>query len=323
MPSTDFKAAERVVVLGTGGTIAGTASSATDNVGYQAAQIGVDQLMAAVPALRDGPLEAEQVAQLDSSAMTAAVWQWLAQRAAFHLARDDVAGVVVTHGTDTLEETAWFLHRVLAPRKPLVLTASMRPATAVLADGPQNLLDAVTVARSGVASGVLVVFAGRVHGAMAVQKMHSYRLDAFDSPDAGALARIEERMLLPLRAWPAGEALGLQHIGRDADAWPWVEILTNHAAAKPNAVDALTAAGVQGLVIAGTGSGSVHEALKPALVRAEAAGVAIALASRCASGPVLAPHPPSWRVYPGLNAVKTRVELLLALLAPAAPTVRR
>ncbi len=139
----------KIVILGTGGTIAGTAASPADAIGYTAAQLGVAQLVAGVPALAGLPLESEQVAQLDSKDMDFATWQRLAQRVAAHLARDEVQGVVITHGTDTLEETAYFLHRVLAPAKPVVLTAAMRPATSLQADGPQNLLDAVTLARSG------------------------------------------------------------------------------------------------------------------------------------------------------------------------------
>ena len=317
MPSTIEVSAEKcVVILGTGGTIAGVSADAVDNVSYQAGQIGVARLIAAVPALSGMALQAEQVAQLDSCTMSIEVWQNLARRAAFHLARDEVAGVVVTHGTDTLEETAWFLHRVLAPKKPLVLTAAMRPASALLADGPQNLLDAVRVAQMAAAQGVLVAVAGRVHSASDVQKMHSYRVDAFESPDAGPLAYIEEGALRVLRPWPQGLALGLDHIARDASAWPWVEQLCNHVAARPDAINALVQAGIAGLVVAGTGGGSVHERLKPALQHAEERGVAIALASRCAIGPVLAPHPAAWRVYPGLNAAKSRVELMLELLTP-------
>jgi len=176
---------ETVVVLGTGGTIAGTAARATDNVGYAAARLGVAQLVRAVPALAGWPLEAEQVAQVDSKDMDHATWRALALRCAHHLARADIAGLVVTHGTDTLEETAWFLQRVLAPAKPVVLTAAMRPATALLADGPQNLLDAVTVASWPGARGVVAVLAGRVHGARDVRKVHTYRVDAFASGDAG------------------------------------------------------------------------------------------------------------------------------------------
>ena len=157
--------ASKIVVLGTGGTIAGTSVDAADNVGYTAAQLEVSSLVRAVPPLADVPLEAEQVAQVDSKDMSHAVWRALALRCAHHLARPEVAGIVITHGTDTLEETAWFLQRVLAPAKPIVLTAAMRPATALQSDGPQNLLDAVCVARSAVASGVVAVLGGQVHGA--------------------------------------------------------------------------------------------------------------------------------------------------------------
>lgn len=280
MPST-------IVILGTGGTIAGTAADPSDNVGYTAAQRTVADLLAAVPPLRSQAIECEQVAQVDSKDMDHAIWQRLAQRAAHHLARPDVAGVVVTHGTDTLEETAWFLHRVLAPAKPLVLTAAMRPATALGADGPQNLLDAVRVAREPGAHGAVVVLAGSVHGAPDVRKVHPYRTDAFDSGDVGALARVEEGRLRVLRAWPAGEALGLGAIAADAAGWPWVAVVPSHAGARGEAVDALVAAGVRGLVVAGTGNGSIHHALEAALKRAVAAGVPVRCTTRCAQGVIV------------------------------------
>ena len=207
-----------VVILGTGGTIAGTAASATDNVGYSAAQRSVADLLQAVPALAGTHLEAEQLAQLDSKDMDASTWQHLARRVAHHLARPGVVGVVVTHGTDTLEETAWLLQRVLAPHKPVVLVAAMRPATAMAADGPQNLLDAVTVARTPGARGVLAVLAGQVHGAAEVRKVHTYRLDAFGSGDAGPLAVVEQGRVRRFRDWPSGQALGLALL--DADPTP-------------------------------------------------------------------------------------------------------
>lgn len=314
MPSTSSPS-PCIVVLGSGGTIAGAAASALDNVGYQAGQVGVAQLLAAVPALASHAIEAEQVAQIDSSDMHDALWQRLAQRAAHHLARPEVKGLVLTHGTDTLEETAWFLQRVLAPAKPLVLTAAMRPATSLAADGPQNLLDAVRLAEWPGARGVLVALAGRVFGAAEVQKLHSYRTDTFSAPDMGPLARMVEGEVQPLRPWPEGTPQGV--LG-DLP-WPWVELLTNHAGADARAVQALAAAGVRGLVIAGTGSGSVHEAWRAALADAEGAGVRVALASRCPGGPVLsARRPASWRVYPGLNAVKTRIELMLELMNDSA-----
>jgi L-asparaginase len=310
MQSTD----PRVVILGTGGTIAGTAARPDDAIGYTAARLGVGQLVAAVPALAGTALESEQVAQLDSKDIDFATWQQLARRAAHHLARVDVAGVVVTHGTDTLEETAWFLHRVLAPAKPLVLTAAMRPATAQMADGPQNLVDAVTLARAPDVRGVLVAVAGSVHGAADVRKAHTYRLDAFESGDAGAVACIEEGRVRRLREWPQAEPLGLERIAPDAAGWPWVEIVSSHAGARAATVDALVAAGVRGLVVAGTGNGTVHRELQPALERARAAGVVVVRSTRCAGGPVFPRSDDAWPAYGALGPAKTRVELLLELL---------
>ncbi|HNG79755.1 MAG TPA: asparaginase, partial [Burkholderiaceae bacterium] len=169
------------MVLGTGGTIAGASSTPGDVVGYQAAQRGVAQLLgvlgpyaaAALPA--DLQIEAEQVAQVDSKDMSHAVWRRLAERAEAHLARPEVSGVVVTHGTDTLEETAYLLHRVLAPTKPLVMTAAMRPADALMSDGPQNLLDAIGLAASGAPQGlggVLLAMGGRVWAGAELRKVH-------------------------------------------------------------------------------------------------------------------------------------------------------
>ena len=290
MTSTIEHSAGTVVILGTGGTIAGASSVAGDNVGYTAAQRSVADLLAAVPPLAGTPVEAEQVAQLDSKDMDAATWQALARAVARHLARPAVQGIVVTHGTDTLEETAWLLQQVLAPAKPVVLVAAMRPATALAADGPQNLLDAVAVARTPGARGVVAVLAGQVHAADRVRKVHTYRTDAFSSGDAGPLGVVEEGVLRRFAEWPAGVALGLDVLDTDPTQWPWVEIVTSHAGARGDAVRALLAAGVQGLVVAGTGNGSVHRALQQALDQARAAGLPVWLCSRCAGG-VLVPAP--------------------------------
>lgn len=290
MTSTMDPSLQTVVILGTGGTIAGASSVAGDNVGYTAAQRSVAALLAAVPALAGTQVQAEQVAQLDSKDMDAATWQVLVRAVARHVARPGVQGVVVTHGTDTLEETAWLLQQVLAPAKPVVLVAAMRPATSLAADGPQNLLDAVAVARTPGARGVVAVLAGQVHAAGRVRKVHTYRTDAFSSGDSGPLGVVEEGVLRRFGDWPAGAPLGLDLLDTDPAAWPWVEIVTSHAAARGAGVRALVAAGVQGLVVAGTGNGSVHRALQQALDEARAAGLPVWLCSRCAGG-VLVPAP--------------------------------
>jgi L-asparaginase len=305
--------ASKIVVLGTGGTIAGTAANAADVVGYTAGQLGVQQLVAAVPALAARPLECEQVAQLDSKDMDHATWQRLAQRAAYQLGREDVAGVVVTHGTDTLEETAHFLHRVLAPAKPLVLTAAMRPATALSADGPANLADAVTLALHEGARGVLVALAGKVHAGDEVRKVSTMALDAFASGDAGPLARIDNGRVRTLRPWPAGEPLGLSSIARDVSAWPRVAIVASHAGASGFEVEALVAAGVQGLVVAATGNGTLHRALDAALGRARASGVRVLVATRCALGRLVDIDGAGV-----LTPAQARVQLMLDLLSEGA-----
>ncbi len=304
-----------VVILATGGTIAGTAASATDTTGYRAGALGVDALVAGVPALADHRLESESVAAIDSKDMDAATWQRLAQRVAHHVARPEVAGVVVTHGTDTLEETAYFLHRVLAPSKPVVLTAAMRPASALSADGPANLLDAVSVAEAPGARGVSVVFAGAAWGVLGLRKVQTLQTSAFAGSDCGPVARLEGGVLRQFRAWPEGAALGLDRIAASPEAWPRVEIVLNHAGADGRLVDVVVASGAAGLVVAGTGHGTMSAGLDAALARAREAGVRGMRASRCAFGPVL-PHDASDVEAAGeLSAVQARVELQLALMA--------
>ena len=310
----------KCVLLGTGGTIAGTASVAADNVGYTAAQVGVQALLQAVPGLA-GAADAwvlEQVAQVDSKDMDFAVWRALAQRCQQHLADPAVRGIVVTHGTDTLEETAWFLHCVLDARKPVVLTCAMRPATALAPDGPQNLRDAVVVAMAPGAQGVLVVCAGEVHGAQQVQKVHPYRPNAFNSGDFGPLGWVEEGRVRLVQNWPQAHAwqaqIAIEDIA-DGTVWPWVEIVMNCAGASGAVVDALVHSGVQGLVVAGTGNGTLHWALQAALERAQASGVAVRIASRCPLGRVLPRPEATLPDAQGLSPVKARVSLLLELLA--------
>jgi L-asparaginase len=306
--------AQTIVILGTGGTIAGTAKDAADNVGYTAAQIGVAQLLAAAPALAGQALEAEQVSQIDSKDMGVAVWRALALRVAYHLARPEVAGVVITHGTDTLEETAYFLQRVLAPARPVVLTAAMRPATALLADGPQNLLDAMGVARSAGASGVLAVLAGEVHSGLEVRKRHTYRLAAFGSGDAGPIAHVEEGRLRQHRPWPQSDAVGVDRLPEDTARWPRVEIVTSHAGAGAGIVAALRQTGVHGIVVAGTGNGSVHHELEAALLEAQSAGVCVVRSSRCLEGAVISSAGQALPSAGALTPVQARVEMILALL---------
>ena len=320
---------KKVVVLATGGTIAGRAGDAGDNLAYTAGVVGIADLLAGVPADARGgahTVVGEQVAQVDSKDMDAALWRLLAVRCQHHLAQDDVQAVVITHGTDTMEETAYFLHALLgagaAAGKPVVLTGAMRPASSLAPDGPQNLRDAFTVASAPGARGVVVVMAGKILAGLDVHKVHSYRPDAFEATDAGALGYVEEGRLRMVRAWPAAEADGpaVAVASLPAGVWPRVEILTSHAGAGGAIVDALVASSasspdpLRGLVVACTGNGTIHHALEAALWRASAQGVAVLRATRCSRGRVIPTGAQALPDAGGLSPVKARIRLMLSLM---------
>ena len=321
---------KKVVVLGTGGTIAGTAHSASDNIGYTAAQVAVAQLLDGVPGLpavlQGHALHSEQVAQVDSKDMRFDIWLALAQRVVHHLAQADVSGVVITHGTDTLEETAYFLHAVLPPElinaKPVVLTCAMRPASAQNPDGPQNLMDAVSVALTCGAHGVVAVCAGTVHSGLEVQKAHTYKLDAFTSGDAGALAYVEEGQVRLLRKWPPVLMnkwnVAIKNIS-EPTGWPRVEIVMNYAGCDGQVIQAMLqprdgVTPLHGLVVAGTGNGTLHHDLENALRQAVQAGVTVVRSTRCCNGWVLPAANSEFAHSDGLSPVKARIALMLGLM---------
>lgn len=343
----------KIVVAGTGGTIAGRSSVVGDNVGYRAGEVPIAELMeglaARVTALGGIQMELVQVAQVDSKDMGPAVWGPMLRNLQRWLDAPEVKAVVVTHGTDTLEETAYLLARVLQPqKKPVVLTCAMRPASALVPDGPQNLLDALSVALDERTAGVQVVAAGWVHAARHISKIHTYRLDAFSSGDAGPIGCVEEGRLrwfgkASVDAEPAGagHALGRIDFAAFSEAsWPRVEVITSHSGATGDAVDAmlLQANGprpLRGLVVAGTGNGTLHHELEAALLRAQAAGVVVWRTTRCAFGqvvgcadvPATGPDAASTDFMPSaagssaslpasaLPPVKARIELMLHLMA--------
>ena len=315
---------KKIVVLGTGGTIAGTLSGPAG--GYVAAQKAVAALLAGLPLPAAVELVSEQVAQVDSKDMDLAVWQALLRRCRHWLAQPEVQGLVITHGTDTLEETAYLLQAVLAPAKPVVLTCAMRPADAIDADGPQNLLDALTVAAEPGAHGVVVVCAGHIHSAFDVQKVHTWQLDAFSSGEAGDLGQVVQGGVVLTRNWPQSTvkyaADAIEKIVILA-AWPRVEIVLSHAAVSEATVDALVspevaarfgAPPVRGLVVAATGNGTLHRVLEAALQRAAAQGVRVVRATRCAQGRVWPQPGDAWPDSQGLSPVKARLALTLELL---------
>ena len=336
-----------VVVLGTGGTIAGTAVRQDDVLGYSAAQLGVDVLLrdAIGPGFAGCRLEAEQVSQLDSKDMSVEVWARLAIRIEHHLRRNEVAGVVVTHGTDTIEETAFFLTCVLAPAlvagKPVVLTCAMRPATAINPDGPKNLRDAISVASVGSGGqpqsnglkGVMVVCAGVIHSPVFVQKVHPTRLDPFESGDGPLLGHVSsDGTVIQAHLTPAESArLDAMHANACVPVtwpvtgdWPRVEIVLNHAGASSTLVDALVDTSlmpghphgrpVRAIVVAGTGNGSVHQDLLSSLLRAQSRGIQVVRCSRCLFGSVQAVDDHPLPVISPYSPVKTRIKLMLDLL---------
>lgn len=321
----------KLVILGTGGTIAGRADSQSQGVGYKAGQITVQSLLEAVPDLEQqalGPVQTQQIAQVDSKDMDWPVWRALLRACTQALEDADTRAVVITHGTDTLEETAWLLHSLLPATKPIVLTCAMRPATALLADGPQNLRDAVTVAASGGRSGVWVVAGGEVHAAAQVHKVHPYRLQAMRSVEGGPQALVEEgrvRWLVPdapsSPAAPSARAMVPAAMSSDLlalDELPWVEVVFSGALARASGVDALVAAGVRGIVVAGTGNATVHEGMEAALQRARDKGVWIWRGTRCAEGLPVASGlgtNPAEADLAQLPVAKARIAMMLALAA--------
>jgi L-asparaginase len=329
----------KLVVLGMGGTIAGRADDAADLIGYRAGELSVEQILAGVAVPAGHVVEAEQVCQIDSKDLGPAHWQRLVAALTRQLDRADVVGVVITHGTDTLEETAYLLQRVLAPSKPVVLTAAMRPATALEPDGPRNLADAlVTVAQlaSGGMGGVVVTMAGKVFSGLELSKQHSHDPDAFTAGDAGPLALVEDGRLRPIREWPSNEpAMGVRLVAVPVALWPQVEIVLSHSGANGRVVKLLMTAGVDGLVVAGTGNGTLHVDLEAALLKADRSGVKVLRSTRCAAGGVIDAAPGSADGAPAnpaagpngqrrltsagrLTPVQARVELLLQLLAKRA-----
>lgn len=332
---------KKIVILGTGGTIAGTAASSADHTGYTAAQIGVAPLLqgiAGLPeALQGCELVAEQVAQIDSKDMDFPTMARLAQRCSYFLAQATVCAVLITHGTDTLEETAWFLQCTvpsdLLAAKAIVLTCAMRPATSSEADGPRNVCDAVRVALHSQASGVLCVCAGDVHTAQQVQKVHSHALNAFSSGDAGPIAQVKSAQVhwqlenapfsmpnQPPDRWNMTGA-AINNVVSDLlqiAHWPRVELLQNHTQASGHIVHALLAGAadpaspLRGIVVAGTGNGTLSTGLHTALLVAQSQGLHVLRASRCAWGGVSATAQDALPCTE-LSAAKARVQMVLQL----------
>jgi L-asparaginase len=305
--SMDRKKTKKIVVLATGGTIAGLADDTANPHQYRAGRVPVADLLASA-SQADAGVVSEQLAQIDSKDMSFALWQSLLARVAHWVAQDDVQGVVITHGTDTLEETAYFLQTVLQPAKPVAITCAMLPANAPDSDGPANLQQALQWVRADDSHGVALVCAGHVHPGQAVQKVHSHQRNPFAATQ-------------PLTTTSGAATWRIPSVSQvlACVSWPRVELVFNHAGADGRLVRAATAHDApQGWVVAGTGNGTVHHDLEAALREAQQQGALVLRASRCAMGGVQSREGDVFAHAGQLTAVQARVALLLHLIAQQA-----
>lgn len=305
-----------IVILATGGTIAGSAASNTQTTGYKAGALGVDTLINAVPELKKiADVNGEQIANIGSENMTSDIILKLSKRVNELLARDDVDGVVITHGTDTLDETPYFLNLTVKSNKPVVFTASMRPATAISADGPMNLLEAVTVAADPDAKGrgVMVVLNDRIGAARFMTKTNATTVDTFKAPEEGYLGIIVGGK--PQFETRVDKIHTLRSVFdvRNVKKLPQVVIIYGYQDDPEYVYDAAIAHHADGIVYAGTGAGSVSVRSDAGIKKAEKAGIIVVRASRTGSGVVPPDAGQPGLVADSLNPAKARILLMTAL----------
>jgi L-asparaginase len=315
-----------VVVLATGGTIAGAASTDVQ-AGYKSGQLGVEQLLAAVPqAKKLANTRGEQISNIGSQDMNDDVWLKLAGRVNAIAAMPDVSGIVITHGTDTIEETAYFLNLVVKTKKPVVLTAAMRPATALSADGPLNFYNAVAVAANKEAPGrgVLVVVNDWIHGASSLTKTSTTAVQTFLSPVWGLIGSVAYGDIEWYRGPVGRHTLNSEFSIDGLKALPRVDIILAYENMDGALIDAAAAAGAKGIVIAGVGNGNMTASAVNALAAQAKKGIVCVRASRVATGRVernveLDDNKLGFVASMGLNPQKARVLLRLALTKGSDP----
>ncbi len=315
-----------IVVLATGGTIAGAAASDVQ-AGYTSGQVGVEQLLAAVPQARKlASLRGEQISNIGSQDMNDEVWLKLARRVNELLALPDVDGIVITHGTDTIEETGYFLNLVVKSKKPVVLTAAMRPSTALSADGPLNFFNAVAVAahKDAAGRGVLVVVNDWIHGASSLTKTSTTAVQTFLSPLRGLMGVVAYGEVEFYRGPVGRNTVDSEFSLEGVTALPRVDIVMAHANMDGALIDAAVAAGAKGLVIAGVGNGNMTKPALDALAAQARKGVVCVRSTRVATGRVgrnveVDDDQLGLIASDDLNPQKARVLLRLALLKPRTP----
>ncbi|WP_428409088.1 asparaginase [Hyphococcus sp.] len=253
----------KVVILATGGTIAGSSNSSSQTK-YEAGVLDIGSLIAAAPGIKTfASVEGERISNVGSQDMSAAIWSDLAARISELYEDPTVAGIVITHGTDTIEETAFFLDLMFPSGKPIVLTGSMRPADAISADGPQNLEDAVEIAATSAAAGrgVMVVLNQKIHAARRVIKSHTENPDAFVSERGGLLGEIvngkPHYFGVAARAKLAPAINNWRSIS--ATEFPKVGILYGHVDSDAILVRFFSRNSYEGLILAGVGNGNTNK----------------------------------------------------------------
>lgn len=310
-----------VVILATGGTIAGAGVSSTTTVGYTAAVTAVDKLISNVPELtKVANVRGEQVFQIASESITMENWLTLAKRVNQLLAQDSVDGIVITHGTDTLEETAYFLDLVVKSEKPVVLVGSMRPGTAMSADGPLNLYRAVILAgtKEAAGNGVMVMLNDTIHSGREVTKTITDRVDTFQAPIVGALGVFTGDKPVFYRQSLRKNTVATEFDVTNLTSLPRVDIVYHYAGNAGTMIDAAVNAGAKGIVHAGTGNGSIGKAEYPAVENALKNGVVIVRSARVGSG-IIARNGEAnddkfgFIASDNLNPQKARILLMLAL----------
>ncbi|MCO4291244.1 type II asparaginase [Solitalea sp. MAHUQ-68] len=317
---TSFAQNVRVKILATGGTIAGAGASA-DRAAYTAGKLPIDELLNAVPQIHKlAKITGEQVASIGSQDMSVEVWLKLAKRINEIFAKNEADAIVITHGTDTQEETAFFLDLTVKYNKPVVLVGAMRPATAISADGPKNLLDAVVVAAdpNSQGRGVMLAMNERVFDAKSVTKTNSTSLETFLSTNFGPIGLIYDKKVqyyyTPVRQSGANTPFDVSKL----TTLPRVDVAYMYADADPTALNAFVDAGAKGVVFTGVGNGNMNKKNYDAIKAATDKGVIIVRATRTPGGRVTLHDEVDDAalgtiVSDDYNAQKARILLMLAL----------
>ena len=321
---------KRIHILAMGGTIAGAAGDSAATTGYQAGAVGVEELLAAVPQVREvAEVSGEQLAAIDSKDITAVEQIKLAGRVRELLLANDTDGIVITHGTDTLEESAYLLDLLHFADKPVVITGAMRPSTALSADGPLNLLDAVRVASSDDARdrGVLVVLNNAIHSARLVTKVSTTAVETFQSPNGGEIGVVNDGAVVFYHSADLhhlSQALNDSEKLTSQQELPYVPVLYGHSDDDGRLVKLVLENGAKGIVYAGMGNGSIPERAEKELSAAVQAGIPVIRASASVSGMVVkaeASYEQAGFIPSGLlNPRKARLLLQVALACGITPT---